>query len=133
MKIKITEHRNYNNSIKTIDLLKVKENITKEFNRIGKKLVDDSKQNMLRGKTGIKYSRLPNRSSARGEGLASQSGETRDSIKHKVATGKYMDFGGNTDQLAIWEGDSNNKYNNRPTLLKSVKKFDSILAGRLKR
>lgn len=133
MKLKIKQKTNFNNKKKTYELLDIDKRISRVFNYSGAQMTKEAKREMLVSKKGVKYPNLPNRSSTKGEGLASQSGKTKDSIHSKLSEARYLDFGGNTEQLAIWEGDSFAKYHNRPTLLKTVKKFASIIKGRLTR
>ena len=133
MKISVKVTHNWNNKQKTIDVFKLKGNIKNQFNIIGKELVKKAIASMKSSKSGVLNPRLGTPRSARGEALADDFGDTSKSIKHKVNGDRYMDFGGNTKQLAIWEGDSTGKFNNRPTLLNQVNKFDSTLKDRLEK
>ena len=106
--------------------------IAKHFNIIGKELVNGARASMDKAKTGIKYPSLPRRSSAAGEALANQTGKVKTSINY-VLRGNIMDFGSSSEIAAIWEGESSNKFKNRPTLSNQVRAKAPLLRSRLAR
>ena len=125
MGVKVVANYNINNhaNIQHKELLKV---IHSEFVAAKRKLLAGVAAEMNRGKTGIKYAGLPKRSSASGEGLANQSGDTLRSIR-SVVRPKQLILGSNAKSIDVWEE------RDRPTLENPWNKEIPIVKKRIEK
>lgn len=125
MGVKVVANYNINNhaNIQHKELLKV---VHSEFVAAKRKLLAGVAAEMNRGKTGIKYAGLPKRSSASGEGLANQSGDTLRSIR-SVVRPKQLILGSNAKSIDVWEE------RDRPTLENPWNKEIPIVKKRIEK
>ncbi len=125
MGVKVVANYNINNhaNIQHKELLKV---IHSEFVAAKRNLLTGVAAEMNRGKTGIKYAGLPKRSSASGEGLANQSGDTLRSVR-SVVRPKQLILGSNAKSIDVWEE------RDRPTLENPWNKEIPIVKKRIEK
>lgn len=123
--------KNYNPS-KLPTTAKFSSGLKNAFNNVGAEMTAGAKASMKHGKTGKMNPKTGKRRSSPGEPLANDSGATSKSIGYNLGGDRYMDFGGKTKQLAVWEGSRGRRFRNRPTLLRQVDKYKIILKNRIK-